>query len=165
MGTLGTLDSLLRYELEVWTQAAARSYLELVGEPLVDATGSYVLDAVEDADFGLLIHNGGDDPVFQYGNRVARGLFEYGLSELRELPSRLSAEEDLRDERAKMLADAASSGVNKSYSGIRVSKNGRRFRIVDAVIWKVMDEQGEIIGQAARIIHTEPVEPEPEGDA
>ena len=155
MGTLATLDSTLRYELEVWTQAAARSYFELVGEPLVEATGSFVLDAIEDADFGLLIHNGGDDPVFQYGNRIARALFEYGLAELRELPSRYSAEEDLRDERARMLAEAAASGLYKNYSGIRVAKSGRRFRIVDAIIWKVMDEQGETIGQAARILRTE----------
>lgn len=157
MGALGTLDSMLRYELEVWVHAAARSYQELLGTPLVDAASVDLFDRIEDADFGLLIHHGGDDPVFQYGNRRARQLFEYSLDELRELPSRLSAEPDLRSERAAMLQLASAQGYFPGYSGIRIAKTGRRFRIVDAVIWKVMDEQGQTIGQAARIASVEPV--------
>lgn len=114
-------------------------------------------EAAENADFALLMHNGGDDPLFQYANARARALFGYTLEEFRRLPSRLSAEPDQRDERAGMLKQAAEFGYFEGYSGVRISKEGRRFRIVDAVIWQLKNADGKVVGQAARIPKVEAI--------
>lgn len=134
-----------------WIVAAATSYYERLGVPLFEGGGDDILAQAENASFALLMHNGGADPVFQYANARARELFGYTLAEFRQLPSRLSAEPDKREERARMLEQAATSGYFEGYQGIRIAKDGRRFRIVEAVIWQVHDTDGQQIGQAARI--------------
>lgn len=144
-------------EIRAWITHAARSYESLRDAPLfADAHGDIVAQA-EQADFGLLMHNGGADPIFQYANARARALFGYTLTEFRRLPSRLSAEPDRRDERARMLREAAAHGYFEGYEGIRIAKDGRRFRIVDALIWQISDAEGRILGQAAKIPRVEPV--------
>lgn len=151
-------DDALRYEVEVWARAAARSYAHWFQTPLiVAAEPALFFEALDEAPFALLVHHGGDDPVFEYGNRRARSLFGYTLEELRALPSRLSAEKDLREERAEMLRKAKEQGYFTGYEGVRIAKTGERFRILDATIWEVRDERGEPIGQAARIDRTKPV--------
>jgi len=41
------------------------------------------------------------------------------------------------------------NGFIDDYSGIRISLNGRRFRINQATVWNVLDEAGAYAGQAA----------------
>jgi hypothetical protein len=40
-------------------------------------------------------------------------------------------------------------GFVDDYSGIRISKNGRRFRIRQATVWNLVDASGAFAGQAA----------------
>lgn len=138
-----------------WIDLAARSYAQICGEALFEDAD--VFAAAEKADFALLMHSGGEDPVFQYANARARMLFGYTLEEFRRLPSRLSAEPDQRQERANMLDKAATRGYFEGYCGVRISKDGRRFRIVDAVIWQLRDADGRVVGQAARIPKVEAI--------
>lgn len=147
-----------REEITPWIDAAAGSYAALRGEDLFEGGGVDVLAAAENAAFALLMHNGGEDPVFQYANRAARTLFGYTLEEFRRLPSRLSAEPDRREEREQMLKEAARQGYFEGYQGVRIAKDGRRFRIVEAVIWQIQNAEGAVIGQAARIPGVEPVD-------
>jgi len=105
--------------------------------------------AVFEAPFALLSHGGGPDPVFDYGNRMALQLFEASWEELTSLPSRLSAEPEAREERARLLAEVASRGYIEDYSGVRVSRRGRRFRIARATVWNLLDNAGRPCGQAA----------------
>jgi hypothetical protein len=87
--------------------------------------------------------------VFFFGNRVALELFEMDFAAFIALPSRLSAEPLLRNERKRLLARVAADGIISDYSGVRVSSTGRRFRIERATVWNLIDSQGVRHGQAA----------------
>jgi PAS domain-containing protein len=97
----------------------------------------------------VLSHDGSEDPVFTYANRAAQQLFEYDWDQFLRMPSRLSAEPDLRSDRAEMLRRALEDGYINDYSGVRISASGRRFQIDDAIIWNVVDGSGVQRGQAA----------------
>jgi len=125
----------------------AGSYARLVGTPLAadrDAGWLY-----RDAPFVVLAHNTESDPRFIYANRTAQALFEYPWDEFVTLPSRLSAEAPDRAERQRLLDEVARNGFVADYAGIRIAKSGRRFRIENGVVWQLIDEAGNIHGQAA----------------
>ena len=101
------------------------------------------------APFVLVSHGTEADPVLNYGNAAALALWEMTWEELTRTPSRLTAEAPNREERARLLAAVTRDGFIDDYSGIRISKNGRRFRIAQATVWNLLDEQGRHAGQAA----------------
>ncbi|MES0370931.1 MAG: MEKHLA domain-containing protein [Mariprofundaceae bacterium] len=102
-----------------------------------------------DAPFAVISHSTDSDPIFNYANAKAMELFEMDWNAITSLPSRLSAETMNRDERSRLLKRVSEQGYIDDYSGIRISSSGRRFRIRDAVVWNLMDEQGKPAGQAA----------------
>ena len=126
----------------------AGSYARLTGSPLV-APGDGADWLYHEAPFAVLAHDGEADPRFVYANRTAQACFEYPWDEFVTLPSRLSAEAPDRAERQRLLDDVARSGFVSNYSGIRVAKSGRRFRIADGVVWQLIDTDGALHGQAA----------------
>lgn len=97
----------------------------------------------------VLAHNTAPDPHFIYANRCAQELFGYTLDEMMALPSRLSAEEPARGERQSLLQQVAKNGFATGYSGMRIAKSGRRFRIEDGVLWQLKDHDGVLQGVAA----------------
>ncbi len=101
------------------------------------------------APFVLVSHGTEADPVLNYGNAAALALWEMSWAELTRTPSRLTAEAPERDERARLLAAVTAHGFIDDYSGIRISKSGRRFRIARATVWNLVTETGEPCGQAA----------------
>jgi len=126
------------------------SYLRLLKRPLIDRSDTQELGRVVfNADFVLLSHNIDADPLFDYANRMALDLFEMSWNELIGMPSRLSAEPVNREERERLLSRVAADGYIDDYSGVRISKTGKRFLIRQAVVWNVYDEQGRYQGQAA----------------
>ena len=70
-------------------------------------------------------------------------------AEFTRTPSRLTAEAPNREERARLLAAVTAHGFIDDYSGIRIAKTGRRFRIAQATVWNLLDETGNYSGQAA----------------
>jgi hypothetical protein len=95
--------------------------------------------------------------MLNYGNRAALALWEMTWEELTRMPSRLTAEAPVREERARLLEAVARNGYIDDYSGIRVSKHGRRFRIERATVWNVINAEGARVGQAARFDRWKPV--------
>ena len=87
----------------------------------------------------VLAHNTDPDPRFIYANKAAQACFEYDWDEITSLPSRLSAEPVDREERQKLLDDVARQGFATGYSGLRIAKSGRGFRIEDGVVWQLID--------------------------
>jgi hypothetical protein len=69
--------------------------------------------------------------------------------ELIRTASRLTAEPVHRSERARLLAAVSGKGFIDDYSGIRISKTGRRFVIERATVWNLIDDLGAPYGQAA----------------
>ena len=94
-------------------------------------------------------HNTEADPIFNYGNRVALNLFEMEWDVSTKLPSRLSAEPQIREERENLLTRVRRYGFIEDYKGVRVSSSGKRFLVEDSIVWNMIDENGTYCGQAA----------------
>jgi hypothetical protein len=105
--------------------------------------------AVFEAPFVVVSHGTEADPVLNYGNRAALTLWEMSWEELTCTPSRLTAEAPSREERARLLETVTRRGFIDDYSGVRISKTGRRFRISRATVWNLLTEDGRPYGQAA----------------
>jgi PAS domain-containing protein len=124
------------------------SYARIVGTPLVpqgaDANWLY-----REAPFIVLAHGTDPDPNFIYANKAAQACFGYSLKEFLGLRSRLSAEQADQAARQKLLDQVARNGFLAGYSGVRIAKSGRRFRIEDGVVWELTDRDGVRHGQAA----------------
>lgn len=130
----------------------ADSFARLTGRPLLGsapASAGVSGGALWTAPMVILAHGTQADPLFFYGNRLALELFEVAAERLVETPSRLSAETPERAERARLMDEVRRRGVIEDYAGVRVSATGRRFRIARACVWNLVDEAGEIHGQAA----------------
>ncbi|MEK3885440.1 MEKHLA domain-containing protein [Paenibacillus sp. PL2-23] len=126
------------------------SYKRLTGKTLlVEQAGQSLAEAMEEAPFVVLSHGLEDDPILNYGNRMARKLWEIDEATLLTTPSRLTAEPMERDERARFLARVSEQGYVDDYTGIRISSLGRRFFIVNATVWNLVDDSGAYRGQAA----------------
>jgi PAS domain-containing protein len=98
----------------------------------------------------------GSDHLFNYANRTALGLFEYSWDELIGQPSSKSAEPVHQDERRRLLDAVGRQGFIQNYTGIRITKTGRRFRIINATVFNLLDEAGTYLGQAATFARWEP---------
>lgn len=101
------------------------------------------------APFALLSHDASPDPILTYANRCALDLFELTWDQSLAMPSRLTAEAPDRAERTRLLARVTADGYIDDYTGVRVSRTGRRFRIEGATVWNLTDGEGRHQGQAA----------------
>lgn len=124
------------------------SFRRLTGRELADPSAG-VEWLYHKAPFVVLAHDGGADPRFIYANETAQACFEYSADELIGLPSRLSAEAPERAERQRLLDRVSRDGFILDYSGVRIAKSGRRFRIANAIVWQLIDADGTHHGQAA----------------
>ena len=139
------------------TQTMARSLKHFTGRALQpgEQSAEALAEQVFYAPFVLVAHGTEADPVLNYGNATALALWEMTWEELTRTPSRLTAEAPNREERARLLAAVTRDGFIGDYSGVRISKNGRRFRIGPATVWNLRTEAGEPCGQAAMFSHWE----------
>ena len=125
------------------------SYARLTGRSLVAESEGNSFDALWSAPAAIVAHGTQADPIFFFGNRTALALFEMDFDEFTRLPSRLSAEPLLREERARLLERVTRDGMIADYAGVRISASGRRFRIANASVWNLTDRSGNPVGQAA----------------
>lgn len=126
----------------------ATSFARLLGRDLVPPSTDPVA-ALWNAPFVIVAHGTEPDPVFFFGNRQALAAFETDVDMFTRMPSRLSAEAPLREERQALLARVSRDGFIDDYAGVRISAGGRRFRIDRAIVWNLMDASGIVHGQAA----------------
>lgn len=129
----------------------ARSFRHFVGRELI--TG--LMDDVDlsqkifHAPFVVVSHGTEADPILNYGNAAALVLWEMSWDAFTQTPSRLTAEAPNRSERAQLLAAVTARGFIEDYAGVRISKNGKRFQIEQAIVWNLINEGGQPCGQAA----------------
>ena len=133
------------------TQIMLDSFRHYVGRELIARTGRPDEDArsVFEAPFVVVSHGTQDDPILNYGNQTALTLWEMDIPTLTSMRSRLTAEPMHRDERAQLMTRAARDGFVDDYRGIRVTSSGKRFLIEQAIIWNLIDVNGQRVGQAA----------------
>lgn len=130
------------------------SYRLAFGAPLLAGVGAgcprrLVAQEVFAADQVVLAHDGSADPRLIYANAAALRLWGRRWRELVGLPSRLTAEPGERAARAQALATARQQEALSGYGGIRVDRQGRRFRMENAQLWTLRDNQGQARGQGA----------------
>jgi hypothetical protein len=143
----------------IWKNATVIAQTQLIARSLDHWTGRALLPGlfnplglaknIFEAPFVLVSHGTEADPVLNYGNAAALQLWEMSWAELTRTPSRLTAEAPNRAERAKLLEAVTRRGFIDDYSGVRISKNGRRFRIAQATVWDLVLPDGKNCGQAA----------------
>lgn len=145
-----TASALAKPALVAFLEHAAASYARAVGKPLVPATsGAELVTQLARARFVFLSHDTQPQPVYTFGNALALQLWEMTWDEFTSLPSNRCAEPMHREQREQFLREVAERGVACGYSGVRISKTGRRFRIEDVTCWNVTDSHGTFLGQAA----------------
>lgn len=127
------------------------SFAKVVGRELIPRTGSAEEQAERlfVAPRVVVSHGTEADPVLNYGNAKALELWEMDAATFSRTPSRLTAEPVHRDERARLLERTRRDGFVDDYSGIRISRTGKRFRIEQAIVWNLVDAAGVHRGQAA----------------
>ncbi len=130
----------------------AESFQRLIGAPLV-AHVDDIAESLWHAPRVIVAHGTEPDPIFFFGNKMALELFEMSAEDFIKLPSRLSAEAVNREERQRLLNEVMRNNFIANYAGVRISATGRRFRIEQAVVWNLLDAQGEKHGQAATFDH------------
>jgi len=135
-------------KLEQTSQLILSNYRRIFRRDLVTPCEA---KALFEAPFAVLSALGpfGSDHLFNYANRQALELFEYAWDELMGKPSSASAEPVHRDERRRLLDEVGEHGFIENYSGIRISKNGCRFRIKKATVFNLLDAGGSYVGQTA----------------
>jgi hypothetical protein len=143
----------------IWKTESVVNHTLCMARSLKHWTGRDLLAGVHDprelsqrifeAPFVLVSHGTEIDPVLNYGNRAALRLWEMSWEELTQTPSRFTAEAPKREERARLLEAVTSHGFIDNYSGVRISKSGRRFQIARATVWNLLNESGTGCGQAA----------------
>ena len=152
---------LLARSLRHWTGRELAVLAGIAGVQISACLGSrlkpelQLAEKVFHAPFILVSHGTEADPVLNYGNAAALALWEMSWAELTATPSRLTAEAPNREERARLLAAVTANGFIDDYSGIRISKNGRRFRIAQAMVWNLISPDKNPCGQAAMFSHWE----------
>lgn len=127
------------------------SYKHWIGIDLIDPTLSTAAQAkaLYEASFVVVSHGIENDPIFNYANESAQKLWELSWERFTQMPSKKSAEASVRDDRATLLNNLKNTGYSNAYRGTRISSTGRRFDIVNACVWNIIDENGTYQGQAA----------------
>jgi hypothetical protein len=134
-----------------WCQLLLNSYSHFLGKELIERqeTPEAQSQLLFESSFVVLSHGNEADPIYNYGNQIALDLWEINWENLIKMPSRLSAEQVLREEREKVLAITAKQGYITDYQCIRISKQGKRYQINDITIWNILDQTGNYLGQGA----------------
>jgi hypothetical protein len=127
------------------------SFRRWMGRDLIEpgASAEAQARALFYAPFAVLSHDIAPDPLLNYANQTALGLFDLSWDELLVMPSRLTAQVPAQAERARLLARVSERGFIDDYRGVRITKSGRRFLIERATVWNVLHENGTPYGQAA----------------
>jgi hypothetical protein len=128
-----------------------RTYRERTGRHLIEPSDDLELDAQRlfEAPFVVLSGGAEAEQILNYANMTALGLWEMDWETLTQTPSRETAEPVHQARRAEFLRQVKATGFVDDYSGIRISRAGRRFRIKRATVWNVTDDDGLYLGQAA----------------
>lgn len=142
------------------------SYRHWTGEELLPPGDDPAILArtLYESPFVVLSHGTEADPVLNYANRTGLALFELDWKELTRMPSRLTAEPQIREERARLMERVTRHGFIDDYSGIRISKSGKRFHITRATVWNLIGKDDVYRGQAATFSDWREIKSKPASD-
>ena len=141
-------------ETQALTHLLLISYQRAFSQPLLvcDQGDPFHRTAAQElfaSPIALLAHDHSADPLLTYANSTALRIWGHRWQTMVGMPSRLTAEESERRERASALQQAHQRAGFRGYCGIRIDQQGRRFMIHNARIWPLWDDNNEVCGQAA----------------
>jgi MEKHLA domain len=134
-----------------WSQLLLDSFCHWTGKELMARDGTDLKQAQRLFMLNNVVvsHGVEADPILNYGNQAALDLWEMTWEQLTRTPSRHTAEPVNQEERANLLRRVEAQGYFDRYRGVRISSTGKRFLVENALVWNVLNEQGQRIGQAA----------------
>lgn len=137
--------------IEEQTAVILNSYRHWTGRELLSlsSTKTDLMTALFFAPFVVVTSDSAADPILNYGNKQGLQLWEMSWKQLTQTPGRHTAEPMHRDERQGFLDTVQKKGFIDNYSGIRISSSGRRFKIEQATVWNLIDQNLRFVGQAA----------------
>jgi hypothetical protein len=147
-----TIPDFLRQHGGARLALIAESFKRLLGRDLVEPAPD-MAQALWNAPRVIVAHAREEDPIFFFGNRCALERFEISAQDFIAMPSRLSAEALAREERQRLLQRVSDHGFIDDYAGVRISARGKRFKIEQAIVWNLLDSDGQMQGQAATFTH------------
>ena len=106
-------------------------------------------EEIFNADFYILSHNNAIDPILTYGNNRVLQLWEISWEELTQMHSRDTAKPVEQIDRQALMDRVKEYNYVSGYEGIRVSKKGMEFKILDVTIWNLFSDNDDPYGQAA----------------
>ncbi len=138
-------------QIITWSQILLDSFQQLLGYELISRQNTALEQAraLFFAPFVVLSHGTQTDPILNYGNQMALQLWEMTWEDFTLTPSRLTAEPVNREERQQILQKVTQQGYVDDYRGVRISSKGKRFLIEEAIVWNLVNHQGQFCGQAA----------------
>ena len=141
----------MRSQVIDWSQILLDSFYHFLGYQLISRELSKEVQSQSlfEAPFVVASHGIQEDPILNYGNKMALELWSMTWEEFTQTPSRLTAEPINREERKAMLQQVSQQGYINNYSGVRISTTGTRFLMEKAIIWNLVNSSGTKCGQAA----------------
>jgi len=136
------------------TLLLVESFRRKVGRPIhpsiEDVEITAATQTVYEGPFVLLSHT--PDRKYNYANKAAQNLWGYTWEEFIGMESSKSAQPDDTQEQSQrdaLLAKAEEQGYIDNYSGVRIRKDGTKFRVSGLTLWNVESPSGTFLGQAA----------------
>lgn len=146
------LDIAKRPEIIAHSRLLADSYAYWTGQtffPEIQDDARLAI-ALYEAPFVVVSHGTESDPIFNYANRCAQSLWKLSWEQFTTLPSRKSAEPIAESRRQELMEHAKKQGVITNYQGIRIASDGKRFQVIDLILYNILDKSGQYYGQAAK---------------
>ncbi len=145
----------MRSQVIDWSQILLDSFYYFLGYQLISRELSKEVQSQSlfEAPFVVASHGIQEDPILNYGNKMALELWSMTWEEFTQTPSRLTAEPMNREKRQIILQQVAQQGYIDNYSGVRISSTGTRFLIKKTIIWNLVNSLEHKCGQAATFAH------------
>ena len=105
--------------------------------------------ALWEAQFVVISHGMEENPILNYGNQQGLDLWEMSWEQFIHTPSSETAQPSQQEGRQLLLTQVNTKGYISVYQGVRIYSQGRQFRISNATIWNILDENQQQCGQAA----------------
>ena len=139
----------LRRSFRHWTK---RSLLDISGSP------EEIAGALFEVPFVLVSRGTEPNRIFNYGNRMALELWKLTWEEFTQTYSRPIVPTDPLAANEEIFAALKNQGYINDDGEIRIySATGKRFLVLDAIVWNLLDEKNQSCGQAATFSEWKPL--------
>ena len=134
-----------------WTQLLLDSYRHWMKQELIDrgVTFSEQSHQLFESSFVVVSHGMQNDPILNYGNRTALALWEMSWEELTSTRHASPPNLPIRKNVPRCFNGQHNMDSLMIIEESAFQRPGKRFLVERAIVWNVVDDQGQKQGQAA----------------